>query len=210
MPTFAEFEAEAARRYTNVEGSVVQEQVDFLQKLLRDNPSIQRVGETGFNGGRSTAAMLSARDDVHILSFDLMHWSYTHEAKLLVDDLFPGRHLLLAGNTLASLPTCTGLLPQLVGTFDMVFVDGGHESPVPQSDIRHMLHFLKPGGWIVVDDVCPQYGTLGVIDAWEEAVREGWVEETGRHSHWDRGWAVGRKTPAATPAPTGDDVPEST
>lgn len=110
-----------------------------------------------------------------------------------MDELFPGRHLLLAGDTLKTLPAFLALLPRRTEAFDMVFVDGGHESPVPQSDIRHMLRLLKPGGWVVVDDVCPQYGGLGVIEAWDEAVREGRVEEVGRHQHGDRGWAVGRK-----------------
>ena len=84
MPTFAEFEAEAARRFSVVEGSVVPAQIDFLQRLLRDNPGIKRVGETGFNGGRSAAAMLSARDDIQAVSWDLMHWPLNQTSTYLI------------------------------------------------------------------------------------------------------------------------------
>ena len=45
---------------------------------------------------------------------------------------------------------------QNVRRFDLVFVDGLHESPQVKKDIRNSLHYLKPGGTVVVHDCNPQ------------------------------------------------------
>lgn len=168
------------------------EQVAYVTDLLRRHPDIRTILEIGFNGGLSAAAMLEARDDTTVVSFDIGRWEYVRDAKALVDEKFPGRHTLVVGDSVDTVPRFD---PARKGTFDLAFIDGGHEAPVPAADIRNTLEFLKPGALVLVDDYCAAYGRHGVIDAYDDAVAQGWYEtvEGPFEGTERRGWIVARK-----------------
>jgi predicted O-methyltransferase YrrM len=66
------FLKEQTTRYTVTEGHVSKEQIDYLRSILKRYTHIRNVLEIGFNGGHSSVAMLDARDDVSVTSFDIV------------------------------------------------------------------------------------------------------------------------------------------
>ena len=180
--------AKSRAAFEIIEGSVNEAQVKFLTKTLRVHDGIRRVLEIGFNGGMSASAMLGARADVKLVSVDIGEWGYVGQAKRIVDQCYPRRHTLVLGDS-------TEVVPQLPRNelFDMAFIDGGHNTPVPQQDIDHVLPLLRAGGMVVVDDYCESYGTQGVIEAWDAAVAAGKIRQAEVFSDGDRGWVVGYK-----------------
>lgn len=176
-----QFLKEQDKRYPNVtEGYVCDEQVAYLQNILKLNPKIRRVMEIGFNAGHSAATMLAARDDIHVTSFDIGIHSYVTTAKALVDELFPDRHDLILGDSMQTLPSEQG-------RFDFAFVDGGHAEPIPESDIRNAVRLLAPGDLIVVDDV----SYPAVSQAYQNAIKDGLVcVHEGPTSTGNRSWVT--------------------
>ena len=170
--------------------SVTEEQRSFLSTFLLQHPDIKNVLEVGFNGGLSSAAMLSARPDITVTSVDVAEWNYVDAAKKLTDELFPGRHTLLLGD---SMKVLQGMDPA-VHAFDLAFVDGGHVSPVPQSDMKYIPHLVKQGAYIISTG-----SSSDVVDAWASAVADGsLIQESVRSfsEDDDRQWFMGR-----TPSP---------
>ncbi len=58
------------------------------------------------------------------------------------------------------------------------FIDGNHQHPWPLIDLLHLLPLMRPGSWIVLDDInmpdlCPgpkvRYGPRYVFEAWPGA-----------------------------------------
>jgi predicted O-methyltransferase YrrM len=185
------FETLQQKRYTIIEGSCSREQRQFIINFCQtQNPPIRRVLEIGFNGGLSAAAFLDAHPDIHVVSFDLGEWPYVKDAKQLIDELFPGRHTLIIGDSTVTVPQFHS-----EESFDLAFVDGGHHTPVPDKDIANCLPLLRSNGYIIMDDYCEAYGKFGVIRAYDQAVQRGDIQTTkgpflGQEG---RGWVVGQK-----------------
>lgn len=192
MGLLEEFKQRSRAKFRVTEGECVPEQLDFLHAFLREHSEIQRIVEVGFNGGLSAAAFLSLRPDIQLISFDLGRWGYVPTAKGVIDELFPGRHQLVIGDSMRTLPAFLAD-PAHCHAYDLVFVDGGHEPPVPASDLDCAHRLLKPGGWVIVDDYCHWYGRRGVMPAWDAAIKEGQFRQVGPvHAIHDRGWVCGQ------------------
>ena len=180
-------------RYSITEGSIGPEHIDFIHAFC-SRPNVRRVLEIGFNGGISSAAFLSARPDIEVVSFDLGAWPYVADAKRLVDELFPGRHTLILGDSTVTVPEYN---TDNAEPFDLAFVDGGHTTPVPDLDIANCLPLLRAhDGFVIVDDYCEAYGSEGVIRAYDAAVERGDLRTVaGPYSaSGGRGWIVAKKT----------------
>lgn len=136
--------------------------------------------------------MMTARDDISVTSFDIFWFDYTRRAKLLLDIYFPTRNLLVAGNSVCSLQTFFKRFPAYQP--DLVFIDGGHERPIPFLDIYFILQHIKEGTWIIVDDYCEEHGAGGVIEAVDEFVKEGYIKNVSIYKAQDRGWIVGTRS----------------
>jgi predicted O-methyltransferase YrrM len=196
METFKSFRSAQERLYDIDEGSVVNVQVEFILRFLQhDHPDIQHVLEIGFNGGLSSAAMLSARPNIRVTSFDIGEHSYVSAAKELIDETFgKDRHRLLVGDSTQTIPKFAQTCPPGT-TFDFAFVDGGHDHPVPHLDITNVVPLVRKGGHMFVDDYCLTFGSRGVISAYNDAVSSGRLE-TVQGPFFDvetsRGWIVGR------------------
>jgi len=173
-------------------GSITPPQQQFLIDFLKEHSDIKEVMETGFHVGLSAATMMSARDDISVTSFDIFWFDYTRRAKLLLDIYFPTRNLLIAGNSVCSLQTFfkrfTAYQP------DLVFIDGGHERPIPFLDIYFILQHIKEGTWIIIDDYCEEHGSGGVIEAVDEFVKDGYIKNVTIYKAQDRGWIVGTRS----------------
>lgn len=188
---------DAIRRLPQHVGSISEGQRSFLRTFLEANPTITNVLETGFNLGLSAATILDVRPSLRVVSADIFWFHTTAHAKQLLDLAFPGRHLLLAGNSVNTLPTLWTQFPTFVP--DMVFVDGGHEPPIPFLDLLTICQFVPEHTWILVDDYCNTHGSHGVIPAVDTCVDKGYVEIVQEEQYNDRGWILLQRT--AVPIP---------
>ena len=179
--------------YDISEGSIVLRQQIFLEKFLLQHEEIRYIAETGFNGGISSACMLSTRKDIKVISFDICSHDYCINAKNLIDKQFPNRHILITGDSLQSIATLKSIFKDDY-PIDFLFIDGSHIHPHPQSDLTNLLEYLKPKHYLVMDDYCKFYGKEGVIDAWHKMVDEKKIMQIGKPYYiLDRGFVLGRK-----------------
>ncbi len=189
--TFGEFLGEIMKLPMKM-GSMTPAQGVYVLDFLRAHPEIKHVLETGFHVGLGTAFMLDARPDISVTSFDIFWFDYTRKAKLLLDIAYPGRNLLLAGNSINSLPTFFARFPCYKP--DMVFIDGGHERPVPLLDLHYILSAITPGTWVMVDDYCEAHGQGGVNEAVDAFIADGVLEQVVAYRSDDRGWIMSRRS----------------
>ena len=183
-----------------VEGSSSPQQQDYLRSLVTRTDA-RLVGEIGFNAGFSSLAFLSAGPDVHVVSFDIGCHDVVNHAKEFVDSNYPGRHELILGDSTWSVPAYRAQHPET--SFDIIFIDGGHDYEKVSEDISNMRAFSHPGTSVVIDDLTPwlPWGE-GPTRAWTEAISQGMlvpveifkdgqlvcdIEPPG-----ERSWALGR------------------
>jgi predicted O-methyltransferase YrrM len=173
-------------------GSVTPTQQQFLIQFITEHPEIKEILETGFHVGLSAATMMSVRDDIYVTSFDIFWFDYTRRAKLLLDIYFPVRNLLVAGNSVCSLQTYFKKNPSY--TPDLVFIDGGHERPIPFLDMYYILKQIPTNTWIIIDDYCKEHGEGGVLEAVNEFITKQYIDDVKIYKAADRGWVVGKRT----------------
>ena len=191
MDNYRAFVAEIAKIPCRM-GSITPPQQQFLLDFLKEHREIKEILETGFHMGLSAATMMLARDDISVTSFDIFWFDYTRRAKLILDLHFPLRNLLIAGNSVCSLQTFFNRNPSYRP--DLVFIDGGHERPVPFMDLYFILKQIPAGTWIIIDDYCLEHGSGGVIEAVNEFIKDGYIDGVKVYKAADRGWIVGTRS----------------
>jgi predicted O-methyltransferase YrrM len=179
-------------------GSVIPEQQHFIRNFLKDTPAIKQILETGFHMGLGTATMLDVRPDISIVSFDIFWFDYTRRAKLLLDVSYPERNVLIAGNSVCSIPSFLKQCPSYQP--DFVFIDGGHERPVPYLDMYLILNHIRPGTYVMIDDYCEKHGAGGVIEAVNEFVSTNLLIDAKAYKCGDRGWILAKRSDLPMPA----------
>jgi hypothetical protein len=110
----------------------------------------------------------------------------------LLDIYFPVRNLLVAGNSVCSLQTYFKKNPSY--TPDLVFIDGGHERPIPFLDMYYILKQIPTNTWIIIDDYCKEHGEGGVLEAVNEFITKQYIDDVKIYKAADRGWVVGKRT----------------
>ena len=182
------------------EGSSSPEETLYLSDTVI-NEDARLIAEIGFNSGASSLAFLKSNPGAQVVSFDIGTHAYIGPAKEYVDQLFPGRHELVIGDSLETVPRYRRDNPNI--RFDLAFIDGGHAYEVAKGDIANMRPLCRPGAAVIMDDLMPwqKYGR-GPSRAWAEAIEEGLVtqevllqdgrivQEVKPPAH--RAWALGR------------------
>ena len=179
-------------------GSINQAQQEFIQSFLNEHNEVKNILETGFHVGLSAATMLAVRTDIIVTSFDIFWFDYTRRAKLFLDIAFPGRNNLIAGNSINTLPTFFNTFPTYKP--DFIFIDGGHERPIPYIDLWYILNHVLPGTWVMIDDYCEEHGSQGVIEAVNTIIKDGILTDVVAYKSYDRGWVFGRRSSVALAA----------
>jgi len=187
-------------------GSINRAQQKFLINFLQDHKEIKNIFETGFHVGLSAAVMMEARPDIRVISSDIFWFDYTRKAKLILDIYYPGRSTLLAGNSVNTLPTFFNTVSY---SPDFVFIDGGHERPVPYIDLHHVLGILREGTPVMIDDYCEEHGLNGVIDAVNRCIQLNLLERVQVYKSEDRGWVLGYRSATPMPPPDIDLSPDA-
>jgi predicted O-methyltransferase YrrM len=183
------------------EGGASVEEALYLRNIARISKATAIV-EIGFNVGFSSIAFLESAQEATVVSFELDRRRGVEVAKEFVDERYPGRHELVIGNSVQTVPVHA---QHNAGRFDLAFVDGGHEYEVAASDLRNACRLVRPGGILVVDDLTPWHPWgAGPSLAWQEAIDDGLIDPLESFvdgkivdvivEPGDRAWAAGRTT----------------
>lgn len=178
-----------AKGHGDLEGNSGQilEQMVHLALLSNKFMKPTKVLEIGFNAGHSSLAFLS-NPTTHVTSIDIGDHSYVADAKVFIDNLYPGRHTLIIGDSRLVLNNYNH------EPFDFIFIDGGHDYDIAKSDLEHCLRLSHKDTIIAMDDVVNLNGTMynwtiGPSCAWWEArdkIRQSGIKEyaSGRGMVW--------------------------
>lgn len=116
--------------------------------------------------------------------------------KEYLDATYPHRHELILGDSLVTVLKYIQDHPGV--TFDLIFVDGGHEYACAYGDLVHSSKLAHKNTIVVMDDIVydPAFEagyTIGPTRAWSALVKEGVIEELEYVMYSPgRGQAVGR------------------
>jgi len=150
-------------------------QIGWFSEWFKEHPEVSTVLEIGFNTGCWSECVLKAHPDVRITSVDIGNHPYIVPAHEFLKKRY-GRHELVLGDS-------TRTIPKINKTYDVVFIDGGHFSPVPYKDIINCKALSHPETILFIDDFDNFYGRE-VFPDFKKAEREGHIEP---------GWSVVRK-----------------
>ena len=178
-----------------LEGSSSPEELQFLLETTRRSDA-RRIVEIGFNGGFSAQTFLSAHPDTTVLSFDLGRRRAARTGKAYVDELFPGRHTLIEGDSRFTVAQYAREHPG--ETFDLAFIDGGHAYENAWADITSVRALCRAGTAVVMDDLVPwrPWGA-GPARAWAQAIAEGLVDQHELYQDGKRVATVGQRATRA-------------
>jgi predicted O-methyltransferase YrrM len=140
-------------RYNIHEGYTAQDrsQAEFFSETVKPYAA-KRILEIGFNSGHSCVTLMaSSSPDCTMISFDLGEHYYVDNAKVFVDQTFPGRHTLIKGNSLDTIRTYSTHNPN--DTFDIIFIDGGHYTDVPLHDTINCMSLAHENTILIIDDI---------------------------------------------------------
>lgn len=159
-------------------------QCSALNKIL-DDYNISTVMEIGFNAGHSADLFLKHPKNVKLWSFDIGQHSYVESGKTYIDNTYPGRHTLILGNSLTTVPK---FIKSNNMKFDLIFIDGGHEYNVSKNDLLNCKNLAHNNTIVIMDDTVIrkewiQNWNIGPIRAWEEAKTARMVEEISNEEY---------------------------
>lgn len=172
-----------------------QQIVDQVYDLIKLSKGKKMILEIGFNAGHSAELFLEY-SDAKVVSFDLGSHTYVQTAKEYLDKKYPGRHTLVLGDSLETLPSYIDKHPG--ETFDLLFIDGGHTYECAKGDYENCRKLANKDSIVAIDDVtyiqdhiCEW--NVGPTKVWIEAVKAGGVKELGHCDyHRGRGMVWGR------------------
>lgn len=153
---------------------------------------IKSVLEIGFNTGKSSEFFLQRNSNIHVVSFDIGEHAYSKIGKQYIDECYPGRHMIVWGDSSKTIPKFPKQL------FDLILIDGGHEHHNALSDLVNCMRFAGPDTIILMDDVIYKYEymakySVGPTKAWIQLRNILLVEETDHIECGDgNGLSIGR------------------
>jgi len=145
-------------KFKSFGGSSTEEHLKYHNKIMQKyKPKI--IIEIGFNTGISAANFLRFNPEITVISFDIMMRFYTNYAKWYLDKEFPGRHILIAGDSTITVPTFVKMFPNYKA--DLLYLDGSHFGYAPYWDAHNLYKFAKEETILIIDNTCPHRG-LGI------------------------------------------------
>ena len=139
-----------------IEGSTCDEHYQIYDQIVENPDSANFVMEIGFNAGNSALYFLNKCPNAKMISVDLGLHSYVFYSKLFIDTKFPGRHLLLTGDSYQQVKTLCDFTNQ---KFDYIFIDGHHSYVSAHYDITNCRNLSSKDTKIILDNVAPHRGS---------------------------------------------------
>lgn len=175
-------------------GELPDQTVDL--KRFATLPHVKHIMEIGFNAGHSANTFLNANPFADVVSFDLGCHPYVNFAKQYIDMTYEGRHQLILGDSQKTLVEYGNTNPNK--TFDLIFIDGGHEYDIALNDMMNCMKFAHENTIVILDDVVRdsryvQDYTVGPSRVWNECKAQGLLREIEyRYYGFCRGQVVGQ------------------
>lgn len=122
-----------------------------IYNLLKLAEGKSKICEIGVNAGHSLLLMVSVNPNAEYLLFDLGGHSYTRPCVEYIRNAYPSTKITeVYGDSNLTLReyVATGEL----NTFDMIHIDGGHETHTVVNDFIYTQFMLKQDGIVVFDD----------------------------------------------------------
>ena len=119
-----------------------------------------RICEIGFNAGHSTLLMLLGREKtpLEFTIFDIGHHAYTRPSLNYIQSKFKNVQFeYIEGDSTKKMPIWIDDHKDLVGTYDVVHVDGGHTLDCIVNDIKNADILVRVGGILIIDDTYMNY-----------------------------------------------------
>jgi len=119
-----------------------------------------RVCEIGFNGGHSTMLLLLGREKTPLdfTIFDIGHHAYTKPCLEYIKSKFSHVNFeYIEGDSTLTMPKWINSNKELIETYDVVHVDGGHSERCIFNDMRNADLLVKVNGIVIVDDTDNHY-----------------------------------------------------
>lgn len=153
-----------------IEGSTHEEHHEMYNKIIKNSKQVKLILEIGFNSGNSAFYFLKKCPEANIVSIDLGLHNYGFYSKMFIDHKFPGRHLLLTGDSYIQAKALEWLCDK---KFDYIFIDGDHAYESAYYDIFHCKAFADENTTVILDNVAPHRGAgigpyLALINLYKE------------------------------------------
>ena len=138
------------------EGHVSPEQAEFLFHFVRlIRPAF--IAETGFCVGHSACVAMLAQASIglepRMLSVDICRYEETRAAARIVKSRYPGLKFIEGDTKDVLSDALRRYLRRNEGlTLDLAIVDGGHDVVTAAQDLETVFAYLKPGGYLWLDD----------------------------------------------------------
>ena len=121
---------------------------------------ILNVMEIGFNSGFSALLMLLSNPHILLTCMDLGEHAYTYPCFQQLQSTFGDRIQIVLGDSMETLPEETRI-------YDVIHIDGGHSTPVAESDIMESYRLSRRGTVLIMDD----YDFPNLHNLWDKHVR---------------------------------------
>ena len=170
----------------------IKRQVRLLRKLANNN-SIKNILEIGFNAGHSSEIFLSCNSNCQVVSFDIGKHNYLQTGKSFLDEKYPGRHSLIIGNSIETVPK---YYPGF--KFDLIFIDGGHKYNIALNDILNCRRLAHKDTIVIIDDTIfnrkmNRNCNIGPTNAWYDCIENKIIENISNvNFREDRGMSWGK------------------
>ena len=137
-----------------------------IYNLLKLAEGKSKICEIGINAGHSLLLMVSVNPNAEYLLFDLGYHSYTKPCVEYIKNAYPSAKITeVYGDS--NLTLRDYVKNNKLNEYDMIHIDGGHETSTVVNDFIYTQFLLKEDGIIIFDDY--NYGNIkNVIDYYVE------------------------------------------
>ncbi len=157
-----------------------------MYETLCELPEAATVVEVGCDYGRSSSLIFQMAKAKNFLTIHIDPWQSNPDRgkdwmTVMCERCSYHPFILLRMTTEEAAPFIEQLTPQGI---DLAFIDGSHDQPVVENDMKIVASRVKPGGFLTAHD----YPSGGVSEAIDPFVRNGWSKhkQAGGFGVWKR------------------------
>ena len=122
-----------------------------IYNLLKLAKHKSKICEIGVNAGHSLLLMIGSNPNAEYVIFDLNGHAYTKPCIEYIKNVYPSTKITeVYGDSLLTLREYVN--SNELHTFDLIHIDGGHETHAVVNDFIYTQQLLKPDGVIIFDD----------------------------------------------------------